>query len=183
MRSLRPELLSRRDPGAKRRGLRPGRDQRRVGPNRLSDVRMRDRRRTGLALDGRAAMLLKMGVATDELAIRFQALSDPTRLRILALLMLQGEMCVCQIEGALDITQSKSSRHLRCLLHAGLVENRRVGLWIYYRLPDRPDFSVKTLLETLRLLTKNDHAELRKRIQSCCNQDAGKARTRSKPLS
>lgn len=126
-------------------------------------------------------MLLKNGVATDELAIRFQALSDPTRLRILTLLMLRGEMCVCQIEAALAITQSKSSRHLRCLLHAGLVENRRVGLWIYYRLPDKPDSSTKTLLETLRILTKGDHAELLKRVRSCRKPGAGKARKRSLP--
>jgi ArsR family transcriptional regulator len=97
--------------------------------------------------------------------------------------MLQGEMCVCQIESALDITQSKSSRHLRCLLHAGLVANRRVGLWIYYRLPDTLDSSGKTLIETVRLLTKSDHSELRKRIRSCCSQGAGKVRRRSLPLS
>jgi ArsR family transcriptional regulator, arsenate/arsenite/antimonite-responsive transcriptional repressor len=44
------------------------------------------------------------------------------------------ELCVCDIMGALGITQSKASRHLRYLFNAGLVTDRREGLWMYYRI-------------------------------------------------
>src|SRR3979490_1819269 len=63
----------------------------------------------------------------------FKALGDETRLRILGLL-LSGEVCVCHIYESLRIPQPKASRHLAYLRRAGLVETRRQGLWIYYRL-------------------------------------------------
>src|SRR5215204_5741908 len=68
----------------------------------------------------------------------FQALGDSTRLRILGLLM-TGEVCVCHIHESLRISQPKASRHLAYLRRAGLVETRRQGLWIYYRLADPTD--------------------------------------------
>lgn len=67
------------------------------------------------------------------LADIFKALSDETRLRMLALLLRRGELCVCDFVEALGITQSKASRHLRHLLHAGLVRDRRSGVWVYYQ--------------------------------------------------
>jgi ArsR family transcriptional regulator len=63
----------------------------------------------------------------------FKALADVTRLRILGLL-LAGEVCVCDIHESLKIPQSKASRHLAYLRRSGLVETRREGLWIHYRL-------------------------------------------------
>ena len=68
----------------------------------------------------------------------FQALSDVTRLRILGLL-LTGEVCVCHIHESLKVSQPKASRHLAYLRRAGLVDTRRDGLWIYYRLADSSD--------------------------------------------
>jgi ArsR family transcriptional regulator, arsenate/arsenite/antimonite-responsive transcriptional repressor len=67
----------------------------------------------------------------DEYIALFKALSDPTRLRIMVLLS-EKELCVCQIESALNLSQVKVSRHLNVLRHAGLVESRRDGLWVYY---------------------------------------------------
>jgi ArsR family transcriptional regulator, arsenate/arsenite/antimonite-responsive transcriptional repressor len=64
----------------------------------------------------------------------FKALSDETRLQIITLLLENDELCVCDFVGALAQTQSKVSRHLRYLYNAGLVEDRRAGLWMYYRL-------------------------------------------------
>lgn len=61
----------------------------------------------------------------------FKALSDPTRLRIMVLLA-EKELCVCQLENALDLSQVKVSRHLNVLRQARLVEARREGLWVYY---------------------------------------------------
>ena len=61
----------------------------------------------------------------------FKALSDETRLRIMILIS-EKELCVCQIEAALELSQVKISRHLRILKDAGLLKDRRDGLWIYY---------------------------------------------------
>jgi len=63
----------------------------------------------------------------------FRALADETRLRIVALLA-QGELCVCHIERALAMKQSTVSRQLSVLRAGGLVDSRRDGSWIYYRL-------------------------------------------------
>jgi ArsR family transcriptional regulator len=73
---------------------------------------------------------MKQVVAMERL---FRALADSTRLRILGLL-LTGEVCVCDIHQSLRIAQPKASRHLAYLRRAGLVETRREGLWIHYRL-------------------------------------------------
>ena len=69
----------------------------------------------------------------------FRALADQTRLRILTLLA-SGEVCVCNIHGALGIPQPTASRHLAYLRRTGLVGTRRDGLWIHYRLalPEDP---------------------------------------------
>lgn len=64
---------------------------------------------------------------------RFHALSDPTRLAILDLLR-SGEHCVCDLQAALDASQSRLSFHLRVLRDAGLVTDRREGRWAYYTL-------------------------------------------------
>lgn len=73
----------------------------------------------------------------NTLSDTFKALSDETRLRILTLLLENEELCVCDFVGALGQTQSKVSRHLRYLYHAGLLKDRREGLWMHYRIsPD-----------------------------------------------
>jgi ArsR family transcriptional regulator len=64
----------------------------------------------------------------------FKALSDETRLQIMTLLLENDELCVCDFVGALGETQSKISRHLRYLYNAGLLKDRRTGLWMHYRL-------------------------------------------------
>ena len=63
----------------------------------------------------------------------FKALSDPTRLRIVKLLE-NGELCVCQLTAALGMGQSRISRHLSILKECGLIEDRRAGKWVHYRL-------------------------------------------------
>ncbi|MBW6509163.1 MAG: metalloregulator ArsR/SmtB family transcription factor [Desulfuromonadales bacterium] len=63
----------------------------------------------------------------------FKALSDETRLRILALLS-DGELCVCDLMAALELPQSTVSRHLAYLRNAGLVDDERRGVWMFYRL-------------------------------------------------
>ncbi len=67
----------------------------------------------------------------------FKALADETRLRILNLIR-HRELCVCQIVDVLGLGQSKVSRHLAHLRNAGLVSDRREGLWMYYSMT-QPD--------------------------------------------
>jgi ArsR family transcriptional regulator len=69
----------------------------------------------------------------------FKALSDETRLQMLGLLLKEGELCVCDFVDVLEITQSKASRHLRHLVNAGLLDDRREGTWVYFRIADRPE--------------------------------------------
>jgi len=63
-----------------------------------------------------------------------KALSDPTRLRIILLLM-KEELCVCELIFVLNMEQSRISHHLRILRDADLVEDVRDGKWIIYRIP------------------------------------------------
>jgi ArsR family transcriptional regulator len=70
-----------------------------------------------------------------EVAMLFKALSDETRLRILHLL-LEGELCICDLMEVLELPQSKVSRHMAYLKHSGLVNDRREGVWIYYSLKE-----------------------------------------------
>jgi ArsR family transcriptional regulator, arsenate/arsenite/antimonite-responsive transcriptional repressor len=74
-----------------------------------------------------------MSQQIDHMEQLFRALADTTRLRILGLL-LTGEVCVCHIHESLRIPQPKASRHLAYLRREGLVETRRDGLWVHYRL-------------------------------------------------
>jgi ArsR family transcriptional regulator len=82
-------------------------------------------------------MALKSGSLADLEAL-FKALADTTRLRILNLL-LAGEVCVCDIHDTLGIPQPKASRHLAYLRAAGLVDARKEGQWVHYRLSDSRD--------------------------------------------
>lgn len=79
----------------------------------------------------------------QEEAALFKALSDPTRLRLAVLLAIRGETCVCDLAAALDEPDYKISRHLGILRSSRLVEARREGAWMYYRL-----MQGRTALET-----------------------------------
>jgi ArsR family transcriptional regulator, arsenate/arsenite/antimonite-responsive transcriptional repressor len=69
----------------------------------------------------------------DMLVQRFQAIAEPTRLRIVQLLT-AGERCVCELQADLGAGQSRLSFHLKKLKDAGLVRDRRDGRWVYYAL-------------------------------------------------
>ncbi len=84
---------------------------------------------------------------------------------MLALLLSRGELCVCNFVDALGITQSKASRHLRTLYHAGLLDDRRSGLWVHYRIAPDLDDDRKAVFAALRqIFGKRDLAELEKRL-------------------
>ena len=76
----------------------------------------------------------------------FDALADPIRRRILSLLLLHDERCVCDLNAVLDAPQPKVSRHLAVLREAGLVLTRREGVWMHYRLhPELPAWALRVL--------------------------------------
>ena len=68
------------------------------------------------------------------LAARFKALADPARVAIVNRLASADEVCVCDLNAALDLAQPTVSHHLRVLREAGLVESSRRGTWAFYRL-------------------------------------------------
>ncbi|MBI5682527.1 MAG: metalloregulator ArsR/SmtB family transcription factor [Deltaproteobacteria bacterium] len=113
----------------------------------------------------------------------YQALSDETRLRILNLLH-EGELCVCHIMDVLETGQSKISRHLTYLKNAGLVHNRRNGLWVYYSLSKDKSYipllkCLKELRVSVRQLKNDSERMLKKKDEAsllgmtidtkCCN--------------
>ena len=72
-----------------------------------------------------------------------KALSDRNRLRVVAALLSTRELCACQIKELLKITGATVSRHLALLIQVGLVDSRKDGRWVYYRLrKDLTDFKV-----------------------------------------
>ena len=77
-------------------------------------------------------------------------LADEARLKILWLLFNHRELCVCDIMEALEITQSKTSRHLATLRHAGLVTDRRDGAWSHYSIRPVEGELERALLDALR---------------------------------
>ncbi|HET7245779.1 MAG TPA: metalloregulator ArsR/SmtB family transcription factor [Streptosporangiaceae bacterium] len=74
--------------------------------------------------------------AAAGLAQVFKALGDPVRLRLLSLIGAHqgGEVCVCDLTTAFDLTQPTISHHLKVLREAGIITSERRGTWVYYRL-------------------------------------------------
>jgi ArsR family transcriptional regulator len=97
----------------------------------------------------------------------FRALGDETRVRILALLV-HGELCVCHLEQALGLSQPNVSRHLGILKAAGVLDSRRDGTWVYYRITEQEHDSVRSVLAVLaktfgaEKALRADHVRLQK---------------------
>lgn len=105
-----------------------------------------------------------------DLALFFAALSDKTRLRLLNL-MNGREVCVCYFVEILGQGQPKISRHLAYLRKAGVVEARREGKWMHYRIvPPKHEGALKLLSETLSVLRreKTMQADLARLDKACC---------------
>ena len=83
-------------------------------------------------------------------AVLFKVFGDPTRLRLAVLLAIQGEICVCMLAEALDEPDFKISRHLGVMRSAGMVEARREGTWMYYKLVESRHRLEQCLQECLR---------------------------------
>lgn len=89
------------------------------------------------------------GFVNIDPAALFGAIAHDTRLRCLLLLLKFEELCVCELTHAIGAAQPHLSRHLAQLRQAGLVVDRRAGLWIYYRInPDLPKWVRNVLKQT-----------------------------------
>lgn len=96
---------------------------------------------TGACCPGLLAAPLDEGQAV-ELAKVFKALGDPVRLRLLSLIASRagGEVCVCDLTPAFELSQPTISHHLKLLRQAGLIDCERRGTWVYYwLLPEMTD--------------------------------------------
>ena len=80
----------------------------------------------------------------------FKMLSDNTRLRALMLMQRMGELCVCDLTHALNLSQPKISRHLAQLRQYEIVDTRRDGQWMYYQInSELPAWALSVLRQTL----------------------------------
>lgn len=111
-----------------------------------------------------------MSQKSYDIELFFQALADRTRLRLLNL-MGADEVCVCFFVEVLRTNQPKISRHLAYLRRAGLVEARRDGKWIHYRVVEPPEPRAAQVFREVRLWIGEDREMQRDRerlIKVCC---------------
>jgi ArsR family transcriptional regulator, arsenate/arsenite/antimonite-responsive transcriptional repressor len=80
----------------------------------------------------------------------FLACSDTSRLRILNLILLNGEMCITDLEHILEFTQTKTSRHLLYLKNSGILTSRKFNQWVFYQLKDEVFDITRQIFQFLR---------------------------------
>ena len=109
-----------------------------------------------------------------DLELFFSALADKTRLRLLNL-MRDGEVCVCFFAETLATNNPKISRHLAYLKRAGLVEGRRDGKWMHYRICQPPDGHAAEVFEATMKMLESDkqmNSDLVRLLDVCCAPNA-----------
>ena len=79
----------------------------------------------------------------------FGLLSDETRIRCIMLLQREKEICVCELSQTIGMIQPKISRHLALLRQSAIVTDERRGQWVYYRLGESLDISLKKIIENI----------------------------------
>lgn len=102
-----------------------------------------------------------------EKALYFKALSDENRLKILWLLT-EGELCACNIQEQMSISQSTLSHHMKILVDSSAVSARKEGKWTYYRIESDQTLMVSELLLQIARL-----GESRRELCDCtpkCNE-------------
>jgi len=110
----------------------------------------------------------------------FKTLSDPTRLRIISLL-LGKDLCVCELTFILKMSQSRVSHQLRILRDAGLVEDKRDGKWMIYGIPPAIRDTLRPLLDLFgteeRMGSEERLGDL-KNLKLCLKEDIRRTRGR-----
>jgi ArsR family transcriptional regulator, arsenate/arsenite/antimonite-responsive transcriptional repressor len=113
---------------------------------------------------------MSRGAKPFDMVQLFAALADPTRLRLLNL-MNGREVCVCYFVEILKQGQPKISRHLAYLRRAGIVEARREGKWMHYRIERLADKKAASILDATLKSFETDRkmeADLARLGQACC---------------
>jgi len=108
-------------------------------------------------------------------AFLFKVLSDQTRLRLISILLYNGETCVCRLAKALNEPDFKISRHLGVMRSAGIVKARREGTWMHYRLVEPRSTFEQSYREFLRKGMENNltlKKDLQRLSRASCS-DAG----------
>jgi ArsR family transcriptional regulator len=106
----------------------------------------------------------------DAMISKLKALSDRNRLKIVFALTQYPELCACQITELLQVAGATASRHLEILLHSGLLDRRKDGRWVYYRLKNgEKDFAPVMNWIKNEFSKSNDHKFLNslEKIASC----------------
>jgi ArsR family transcriptional regulator, arsenate/arsenite/antimonite-responsive transcriptional repressor len=108
-----------------------------------------------------------------DIAAVSRALGDETRLRILNLLVERGETCVCELMEMLATTQSNVSFHLTVLKNAGLIGDKKIGKWMFYRIDlealERHLATVRAMFNKKRLAAARPGTNI---FTLCCREDA-----------
>jgi ArsR family transcriptional regulator len=103
----------------------------------------------------------------------FSALADQTRLR-LYMILLEGELCVCELTCIMDMEQSRISHSLRVLKEAGLINSRKIGKWMFYSIHLNKDNrwmsreikkNIKILAKDKQMLAKCKDENIREKFQ------------------
>lgn len=126
-----------------------------------------------------ASKVIKEKSKSFDLELLFRALADKTRLRLLNLIS-DGEICVCYFVEIFSENQSKISRHLAYLRRARIVEARRDGKWMHYRLAEMKDAHAAQILTALRASFAEDKAMQRDRLMLA--RIGGAARSSNTPV-
>lgn len=103
---------------------------------------------------------MSTSLSPEQIATVFNSLSDATRVRLLSLIVHNGETCVCDLVEATGLPQANVSRHLGTLRGAGLIKGRKEGLWVYYSAVKPEDEVSRQLLKLAKSLSISS-AELR----------------------
>lgn len=101
----------------------------------------------------------------------YKCLAEDTRLKSLLLISQRGELCVCDLQLALELSQPKVSRHLAELRKCGLLADERRGKWVYYQLhPELPSWALTVLQQTADSNSDYLHSALKKLTANlnCC---------------
>ena len=114
---------------------------------------------------------------TISLGNLFKSLSEPVRLRIMSLLLEQGELCVCELVDSLELSQSVVSRHLAYLRNNQLVSAKRGGAWMYYKINPQTPIDMTALFrflhqcsgENKEMQTDQKRLKQNKKVQYQCN--------------
>ena len=104
----------------------------------------------------------------------FKVLADETRLRCLSLIFEQQDICVCELSYALDLPQSKISRHLSIMKLNQLIADRRQGQWVLYSPhPQVSAFQKNIIYQVMKeYISQNPFKTDRKRLQAMPNRPA-----------